>query len=186
VSTSVCQKSAHTDARLVVLFGWYRFICANGLVIGETKIEIKERHGHKLDIDSIPARIWPALQAVEADRSRMKKRQMETVAIDDIAAWSDEAVAKEWGKKAAARVFHICDAGKDIEIDDLFAAGTATEKPIRYLGPVPGCPERAETKFDVSQAMSFVATQRNNTEERVTWQAAIPLLLSRLATAEVG
>jgi hypothetical protein len=104
------------------------------------------------------------------------------VAIYDIATWADNTVTKEWGKKASARVFHICDAGKDIEIDDLFAIGTATEKPIRYLGPVPGCPERAETKFDVSQAMSFVATQRNNTEERVTWQAAIPLLLDRLAT----
>jgi hypothetical protein len=73
-------------------------------------------------------------------------------------------------------------AGKDIDIDDPFAVGTATEKPFRYLGPVPGCPERAETKFDVSQAMSFVATHRNNAEERVTRQAAIPLLLGHLAT----
>jgi arylformamidase len=36
---------------------------------------------------------------------------------------------------------------------------------------VPGSPELAPTKYDVSQAMSFVATRRNNAEERVTWQA---------------
>jgi hypothetical protein len=46
----------------------------------------------------------------------MEKWQTEKVAINDIAIWADNSVAKEWGKKAAARVFHICDAGKDIEI----------------------------------------------------------------------
>ena len=176
-----CFNSVDGSSRLVIFFGWYRFICANGLVIGETKIEINERHGQKLDIELIPERIRPALRAVEADRFRMKKWQTDEVAINDIATWVDNTVSKEWGKKAAARVYHICDAGKDIDIDDPFAVGTATEKPIRYLGRVPGCPERAETKFDVSQAMSFVATHRNNAEERVTRQAAILLLLGRLA-----
>jgi hypothetical protein len=47
---------------------------------------------------------------------------------------------------------------------------------------VPGSPERAATKYDVSQALSFVATRRNNAEERVTRQADIPQLLALLAT----
>jgi hypothetical protein len=179
-----CFNSVDGSSRLVILFGWYRFICSNGLVIGETKIEINERHGQKLDLESIPERIRPALDAVEADRSRMKKWQSDKVTIEDIATWADNNVSKEWGKKAAARVFHICHAGKDIDIDDPFAGGAATEKPIRYLDRVPGCPERAATKYDVSQAMSFVATRRNNTEERVARQAAIPHLLSRLAAVD--
>jgi hypothetical protein len=65
-----------------------------------------------------------ALIEVEADRQRMKKWQVEKVAT-------------------AARVFHICDVGKDIDIDDPFAVGAATEKPIRYLSRVPGSPEHA-------------------------------------------
>jgi hypothetical protein len=32
--------SGWPSSRLVILFGWLRFVCANGLVIGETKIEI--------------------------------------------------------------------------------------------------------------------------------------------------
>jgi hypothetical protein len=175
-----CFNSVDGSSRLVILFGWYRFVCSNGMVIGETLIEIKERHGQSLDLDSIPERIKAALEAVGADRSRMKKWQATKVAIDDIATWADDIVSEEWGKKAAARVFHICDSGKDIEIDDPFASGSATEKPIRYLDPVPGSPERAATKYDVSQAMSFVATHRNNAEERVTRQSAIPFLLERL------
>jgi hypothetical protein len=60
--------------------------------------------------------------------------------------------------------------------------GTATQKPIRLLDRVPGAPERAATKYDVSQALSFVATHRNNTEERLSWQAEIPRLLADLPT----
>jgi hypothetical protein len=178
-----CFNSVDGSSRLVILFGWFRFVCANGLIIGETKIEIKERHGQSLELGSIPQRIRPEFEAVEADRSRMEKWQTEKVSIDDIATWADEKLSEQWGKKAATRVFHICDAGKDIEIDDPFAPGTATKKPVRYLNRVPGSPERAATKYDVSQALSFVATHRNNTEERVTRQADIPHLIERLGPA---
>ena len=178
-----CFNSVDGSSRLVILFGWYRLVCSNGLVIGETKIEISERHGQQLDLASIPNRIQPALIEVEADRQRMKKWQVEKVAISDIKIWVNNSISKEWGKKAAARVFHICDVGKDIDIDDPFAVGAATEKPIRYLSRVPGSPEHAVTKYDVSQALSFVATHRNNTEERVRRQAAIPRLLNCLTAA---
>jgi hypothetical protein len=111
------------------------------------------------------------------------KWQSQKVAIDAVAAWANAHVSEEWGKKAAARVFHICESGKDIEIDDLFTPGAATEKSIQYVAPVPGAPERASSKYDVAQAMSFVATQRKNAEERVAWQHVIPLLLERLSAS---
>jgi Domain of unknown function (DUF932) len=118
----------------VILFGWFRFVCSNGLVIGETKIEIKERHGQRLDLASVPQRIREALEAARADRARMEKWQAERVAIENIAIWADDQVTTKWGKKAAARVFHICAAGKDIAIEDPFAPGRATEKPVRIFG----------------------------------------------------
>ena len=178
-----CFNSVDGSSRLVILFGWLRFVCSNGLVIGETKIEIKERHGQNLDLASIAERIRPALEAVQADRSRMTGWQSAPIDMDGVASWADGNLSNKWGKKAAARVFHICGSGKDIEIEDPFAPGPATEKPVRYLERVPGCPEKAETKYDVSQALSFVATHRNNTEERVGWQADIPSLLAGLPSA---
>jgi hypothetical protein len=78
-----CFNSVDGSSRLVILFGWYRFVCSNGLVIGETKLEINERHRQQLDLASIPNRIQPALIAVEADRHRMEKWQVEKVAISD-------------------------------------------------------------------------------------------------------
>jgi len=144
---------------------------------------IREQHGQGLDLDYISMRIQPALASVVGDRSRMMKWQSQKVIIDAVAGWANDHVSEEWGKRAAARVFHICDSGKDIEIDDPFAPGSATEKRTRYLAPVPGAPERAATKYDVAQAMSFVATQRKNTEERLAWQNIIPRLLERLSAS---
>jgi Domain of unknown function (DUF932) len=102
-----CFNSVDGSSRLMILFGWFRFICANGLVIGETKIEIKERHGKSLVLDSIRERIWPEFEAVETDKSRMQKWQDQKVDIEGIAAWADKKLSEKWGKKAAARVFHI-------------------------------------------------------------------------------
>ena len=157
--------------------------CTNGLVIGETKVEIKERHGQTLNLGEIAERIQSAMEAIKADRERMKKWQDQDVAICDIARWADKDLSEKWGKKAAARVFHICDAGRDVEITEPFAKGDATEKPVRFLAPVPGQPPKAQTKYDVIQAMSFVASRRNNAEERTEWQASISSLIGTLKTS---
>jgi Domain of unknown function (DUF932) len=176
-----CFNSVDGWHRLIILFGWYRVVCSNGLIIGDTSIHIDQRHGKRLELKELPEQFKLALTAVEADRIRMRKWQAEMIAIADVETWANTKLSTDWAKKAAARVYHICDAGKDVEFDDPFASGEATSKPIRYLGRVPGCPERALTKYDVAQAMSFVATQRNNVEERLNWQTAIPDLLDGLA-----
>ena len=181
-----CFNTVDGWGRLLILFGWFRFVCSNGLIIGDSRIEIHERHGRNLDLKAISHRLRIGLKAVEADQRRMAKWQKEAVQIRDIAAWSNGEVSNKWGKKAAARVFHICDSGKDVQLVDPFASGPATEKPVKYGNPVSGSPTRAETKYDVLQALSFVATRRNSAEERITWQTQIPLLLDLLPIAPHG
>ncbi len=180
-----CFNSVEGSSRLVILFGWLRFVCSNGLVIGETKMKIRERHALTLNLESVPARIRAAFEIAKADRARMEAWQAENVVIGDIAKWIDETVTDQWGKKAAARVFHICASGKDVEFVDPFEPGDATQKQIKYLGVARGCPERAATKYDVSQALSYVATRRRNTEERVAQQSDIPELVKNLVARRV-
>jgi hypothetical protein len=127
--------------------------------------------------DLIP---WARSRAVEADRRRMEEWQSYNVEAFEVEKWADSAVTESWGKKAAARVFHICDKGRDVEFDNLFAPGKATKKSVRYLDRVPGSPECAKTKYDVAQALSYVASHRNNVEERVAQQLEISQLLQRL------
>jgi hypothetical protein len=176
-----CFNSVDGSSRLIIIFGWLRFVCTNGLIIGDTKIEIKERHAGGLDLEYTSKRIQPALNAALEDRARMMRWQSQKVAINAVADWADDRLSAQWGKKAAARVFNICASGNDVEIDDPFAPGPASKKPIRYLSAVPGAPARASTKYDVAQAMSFVATRRKNMEERYAWQDEIPGLLEQLS-----
>ena len=174
-----CFNAVDGSSRLVVLFGWYRFVCANGMVIGESTIEIRERHGEPMEIDSIPERIASSLDAAQADRRRLEDWERVPVDIEDLAPWVDGSVTEFWGKRAAARVFHICCSGHDVEIDD-FVRGTASEKPVRSRTRVAGSPSIASTKYDVSQALSFVATRRKDAHDRLGRQADIAALLRHL------
>ena len=175
-----CFNSVDGWCRLRILFGWLRFVCCNGMVIGKTKLEIRERHGHNLDLRAVSHHLRKALKVVDEDKDKMATWQNTPVQIEDIETWSNGEITQRWGVKAAARVFHICESGKDIKIDP-FAPGSATEKAVEYLQCVPGSPVPARTKYDVAQALSFVATRRNDPEERVKWQSAIPSLLNHLS-----
>jgi hypothetical protein len=77
-------------------------------------------------------------------------------------------------------VYHICTSGFDVDIADPFVANDATDKLVRQVQQVPGAPVPAKNLYDVSQALSWVASRRNNTEEKVEWQSAIPGLIERL------
>jgi hypothetical protein len=177
-----CFNSVDGSSRLFVVFGWLRFVCSNGMVIGETKHELKDIHDQHLDLQQIPQMISDSMWLVKNDIVRLQKWQSALVKAGQLRPWANKDVAKAWGKKAACRVFHICMSGHDIDFPDPFAGGEATDKPVRKLEAVPGQPKVASNLYDVSQAMAWVASKRNDTEERLNWQTDIPRLIENLAT----
>ena len=74
----------------------------------------------------------------------------------------DGSVTEFWGKKAAARVFHICRTGCDVEIE-AFARGAASEKPVRLRLLVAGSPSQARTKV---RRVASVVVRRDAQERR--------------------
>jgi len=176
-----CFNSVDASSRLVVLLGWLRFVCSNGLVIGETKAELKDIHNKHMKLEKITGIVAKGLSYVNGDKDRIACWEDQPVNQKKFLSWVDETLAEKWNKKAACRVFHICDCGKDIKIADPFAPGTASQKPVAFLEPVPGSPPKANNLYDVSQALSWVASGRNNPEERLEWQSAIPKLIQALA-----
>ena len=176
-----CFNSVDGSSRLVILLGWLRFVCSNGLVIGETKAELRDVHDEHLDLDVIPQIIAAGMTEVAQDLKRLTTWEATKVRPRTLEKWANGAVTKKWGKKAACRVFHICMSGRDVDIVDPFAKGDATEKPVNLTIEVPGSARPANTLYDVSQALSWVATHRNNAEERVEWQGAISKLIEDLS-----
>lgn len=175
-----CFNSVDGSSRLIIVFGWIRFICSNGLIIGETMIEIRERHDGSLALDEIPMRIARAFDKARADKEHRQALQEKNVSVRSIEAWVNGELARAWGKKAAARVFNICRTGHDAELIDPFAKGEATEKPTRSTERVPGSPEVASTLFDVMQAMSHVAAKRTDALEQQKMLRSLDGLLANL------
>jgi hypothetical protein len=175
-----CFNSVDGSSRLVVTVGWLRFVCKNGVIIWEAQQELKDIHNPFLDLDRVSKMVSDSLGKVGADQRRLKAWEAHGITLDQVQCWSDNGVTEAWGKKAACRVFHICRSGCDVEITDPFVGGPATQWPVKEIRAVPGAANPARNLFDASQALSWVATNRNNAEERLEWQAGIPKLISKL------
>ena len=175
-----CFNSVDGSSRLVIVFGWIRFICSNGLIIGDTMIEMRERHDGSLALEEIPDRIEYAFRAAEADKDHRLALQDWKVTSDQVTHWVDGDLSGSWGKKAAARVLHICQTGYDAEFADPFAKGEASCKPMTQTHKVAGSPTVASTVFDVMQAMSHVAATRRDATEQQKMLRGLDALLASL------
>jgi hypothetical protein len=176
-----CFNSVDGSSRLIVLFGWVRLVCTNGLVIRETVTEIRDVHNQYLTLASVGDAISRGFSMIDADLDRVATWRRTKVEQNRIVPWADTRVTKAFGAKAACRVFNICASGHDVELVDPFASGPASAKPVKQTQRVPGSPLRSDNLFDVAQALSWVASRRKNPDERIAWQRQIPTLLSELA-----
>jgi len=176
-----CYNSVEGSSRLMLLLGWLRFVCGNGMVIGETVVDLRTVHTGKIDLDlqSIPEMIQEGLLQAAEDKARMNSWEEKALDNTRLAPWADGAVAPAWNALSASKVLHICGTGRDGEWIP-FSKGMPSEKPMKPLAPVPGAPAKAQNFFDVSQALSWVATQRHDPEQRVQWQKQIPSLIAKL------
>jgi len=175
-----CFNSVDGSSRLVILFGWFRLVCANGLIIGETKAALRDTHDGNLNLEAIPAIISDGLARVKADLERLRRWGESSVELPKLAGWVDDYLAAKWGKKAACRTLHICRNGDDVELLDPFVGGKPSERRVRLLKPVPGANKPARNLYDVCQALSWIATQRNSADERLEWQGHIPGFIENL------
>ena len=179
-----CFNSVNGSSRFKVLFGWFRFVCENGLIIGETKAEFQDTHDEKLDLRPLPVTIRKGLIIVKKDVERMAKEELQSLNWERLPSWIDGSVSDEWGKKAASRIFSICNTGWDSELKNPFQAGAASNKETQRTDRVPGAKERATTIYDVAQAMAWVSTHVNDLNNRTKRQLQIRVLLKKLAQSE--
>jgi Domain of unknown function (DUF932) len=175
-----CFNSVDGSSRLVILFGWYRFICTNGLIIGETKAALRDTHDENLNLAVIPQIISSGLTKVKADLERLRQWEESLVELQKLDGWVDDYLAEQWGKKSACRALHICRDGVDVELLNPFAGGKPSERQTEPSKPVPGASNPARNLYDVCQALSWIATQRNTADERLEWQGQIPELIENL------
>lgn len=176
-----CFNSVNGGSKLIILFGWFRFICSNGLIIGKTIGELRDRHNQHMNLNKVKTLINRGMAQVGDDKEKMLRWEKVKFSTQSLTEWIDTTVSKRWGKLSAFRVFHICLSGHDAKYADPFEPEKPSRKSMTRLAPVPGAPEKAKNLYDVCQALSWVATNRNNAEEKIQRQTEIPSLISSLA-----
>lgn len=175
-----CFNSVDGTSRLVVIFGWLRLVCLNGMVIGKTVVEQRDVHDRHLSLDPIPDVIEAGVKEAREEIGRLQEWEMEKIPAGALEPWVDGVVTAAWGPRAACRVLHICRSGRDAVIAEPFAGGQPSTKRVIKTRRVPGSAVPAASLFDAAQALSWVATERRDREERVNWQRHVPVLIGGL------
>lgn len=178
-----CFNSVDGSTRLIVMLGWYRFVCSNGLIIGDTITELRDIHNQGMDLLRIPKMISNSLSKVKADKDQLDRWSKQTVERVALKNWINSTVASKWGKKAACRAYHICISGHDVVLLDPFEGGFPSDKKVTKRKPVAGSEKGAQDGYAVSQILSWLASHRNNVESRTERQRQIPELINSLLEA---
>lgn len=178
LGNSVDGKSA-----LRANFGWFRVICANGMIVPYAASSLKRRHANGLSVAEIAATVNRELGRVLAERDRLASLDRAVVDGPHLAAWVDGPVRERWGAQAATRVFHIVLRGMDITLSDPFEQATPSQRTVDDFAEVPGSGFDRPTAYSTLQALTWVASRSENLNQRWEREAEALELVTRLAAA---
>ncbi len=178
--TFECFNSVDRTVPLFALVGWFRFVCANGLVVGTTHASMRQHHRPPLEISDLEPVLAEGLAATALDRARLTASMSRRVSADALRAWVDGPVARTWGPFAAARVHAIATTGFDGEASRTPKGTPPHARGIVNPTPVPGANAPCRDGYGLAQALAWVASRRNEVAERVAWRGEIPELVAQL------
>ena len=177
--TFECFNSVDGSVPLMALVGWFRFVCANGMVVGTATARVRQRHLPSLKIGDVAAVLADGVAAAVEDRRAFERWQGRRIGSEQLAAWVDGAVADAWEPSTASRVFGIATSGQDGRPQRLPRAAPHA-RPLEATISVPGTKAPCQDGYAVAQVLAWVASQRRNVAERFTWRAQIPALMDAL------
>ena len=180
----LCTNAVDGSAPLRILLGWYRFVCANGLVVGTTRCELRVAHRE----GALPADLAPLLRSgvelAAREREGLAAWRATPLPPSRFAAFADGPLAARWGAVAAARFLHICLSGFDAEPALRFEPGPPSAKTMTRGPRVPGSPAFAANAWDASQALAWLVRQRRDPLESADRMLQIPELMQHLLAGE--
>jgi hypothetical protein len=176
----ICLNSVDGSSPLRILLGWYRFVCANGLVVGTTRAEWRLVHREGAMPADIAATLQSGLELAQREQHALGAWTAIMVPLERHARFADELVAPAWGALAAARYLHIATTGYDAQFAYPFERSAPSAKTMSPTRRVPGSPAPARTAWDACQALAWIARDRRDQHERVAWMLQIPELMQEM------
>lgn len=175
-----CLNSVDGSTRFRAIMGWFRFVCSNGLIIGVTRSDMRRRHVGDFHLEDVDAVLVSGLQESEAEKRNFEEWRKTPITPKRLVPWTEKALRKGWGFKAATRAFHIAHTGSDVKIVGQYKGSTPTTIAVQQSKPVPGAPKESRTLYDVSQILAWLAKERRDLQEQLEWREGIPDLMTSL------
>jgi hypothetical protein len=175
-----CFNSVDRSTKLVAMIGWYRFVCANGLIVGETVTSLRGAHSGQLQATDVGAIVRQGMRQADRERALYNAWRNQAVEAEQLRGWVDEALRKKWGVRAAARTYAICLTGQDAVLTDPFEQSPPSQRKVAAVARVPGAPACAANAMDVAQALAWVAGRRSELGSRIQRTVQIVELIGHL------
>jgi len=173
----LCLNSVDGSLPLIVRLGWYRFICANGLLVGTTRMDWRVVHREQKAQPSIEEIFMTGLGVANEEKTALRGWLDTSIDAGQLQAFVDCPLAKAWGVKAAARTWHIAMTGYDATLADPFEKALPHQKTMAPTVPVPGNPHRASSAYHVAQTLAWLAKDPRDAADRLQRMAEIPGLM---------
>ena len=173
-------NSVEGSCRFMVVAGWLRFVCSNGLILGTALMQLRQQHRQQLEIEEVGRLLREALQSVGNDQQTFTHWLGTRIEHKSTAQWVDKEVRELWGIKAAVRVLGIVLEGCDVEPAGDLRERNPSEVATQKRGPVPGVNGPVTDLFGVSQVLSWVAGQRADMAEDLKWRSQVADLMGSL------
>lgn len=175
-----CINSVDRSMALQVRLGWYRLVCANGLLFSESA-SLRRVHVTDNWRSNLADMLDTQMRRIAEEQSILQDWFSTRVRMTTFLRWADEIVTARWGVQIAARVCHIARTGYDGVPRRVQEKIPASRYEVQSDDqPVPGLEPPARTAFDASQILSWVAENAKDIQAHVGQMGDIHDLISQL------
>jgi hypothetical protein len=179
-------NSVDGSLRLALRVSWLRMACTNGLMMREVVANFSRTHLGGAVFEDFEEYLCSAMDVVE-HKKFLQLWLSCTVTLDAFEEWIEKTVRKTWGLKAAVRAYHIALRGVDVEIETMLRGVQVAAIPKRDKSRVPGALTDSLTLFGISQALTWLAGERNELQEQLGWKSQVyPMLAPLVSDGEQG
>ena len=182
------RNSVDRSALISFDIGWYRLICANGMVVLDKGVTVRRRHTKHLSMDALVGQLTDNLAILTKEKEIYSEWHETPIKVGQgfLEDWVNATVSSEWGVHKAARCYHILKTGMDGKPDfkdskdkvkRLFPYSVGVSSDIDVPGSKP-----AESVLDVAHALSWVASRQNSIQTRFDMMRDVPPMMRKLKT----
>lgn len=175
-----CLNSVDKSTALEIKLNWYRLVCKNGMVFGKGTSNFRKVHLSSLAPKDIADFLKIQIRDRSSEESLYRQWYNKAFSLDSSMDWTDKTLTRKWGQQLAARTLNILSTGYDGEVERINEKVDSHELNVKSTIEVPGQPAPARNIFHVSQALSWLAGNRINIQDRLEKTMQIPYLIDEL------